>query len=245
MRILFLLFALSIFSSCKKKEDCPAPLAGQTIINDIPGIYSGYFKTTIDYNHGASYQDTVIESLVYFHNTPTDNYETTTSSVNSLEVNGQSAFNSQYYYYFSINYDLSNPVSLKGLFNNINYNFNSSTFGTIAINDVRSGGNFSNNMSIPLNFSNSSPYVITLNNITNSTKIKIDIYNSGGGIVERIVLPTNPTAKFYASEFNNTTVGSSTGMDVSLINTKDTTINGFKFKLEKTVRHKYALTYTN
>lgn len=245
MRILFLFFSLSIIVSCKKKEDCPAPKAGQTIVNDIPGTYSGYFTTTINYNHGLNYKDTTVESLLYFHDTPTNNYENTTSTVTSVDIDGQSVSNFSYYYYFSAYYDSINPISLRGLFNNINYNFNSSSFGTININDVRIGGNFSNNMSLPLNFSNSTPYVISLNNITNTTKIKIDIYNAGGGIVERIVLPTNPTAKFYASEFNNTSVGSSTGMDVSLINMKDTIINGFKFKLEKIVRHRYTLTYTN
>lgn len=234
----------AMFFSCKKKEECPAPKAGQVIINDVPGQYSGYFTTTIDYIHGLNYKDTTITTRMYFHDIPTNNYESTTHLVNSAEVNGNLLYNSSFSYYQSLMYDSVNAISLIGMFNHLNYNFSSSVFGTISLNDNRVGGNFSNIAAIPLNFSNSTPYSINLNNVTNCTKVLIEIAN-GVGIVERTVLPANAAAQFHATEFLNTTSGNITGLNISLINSLDTIINGSKFKLEKIIRHRYGITFTN
>lgn len=246
MRIPFLFFALLIIVSCKKKEACPVPKAGQTIVNDVLGQYSGYFKTTIQYDHGLTPpEDTSIVSQLYFYNTPTNNYEYQTSTVNNVNLNSYNYNYNDWWYECYIDNNLGNSLSAyASFFNNLVYSFNSPTFGSITFTDNRPGGNFSNSNSIPLIFSNSIPYIITLNNVTNCTKVLIGI-SDGSGIIERTVLPTNAVAKFYATEFLNTTPGNVSGLNISLINTIDTIINGHKFKLEKTIRHRYILTYTN
>lgn len=243
MRTLFLFIALSTLISCKKKEECPGPKPGQTIINDVPGQYSGFFTSFLECNHTSS-QDTIIECYMTFFNTPVNHSGYAQSTVNSIDVNGQYTDDYSFSYYCSVYYDSLTPISFKNFFNNLNYNFSSSKFGTISLCDNQFTGNFSNSNSIPLTFSNSNPYIITLNNVTNCTKIIISI-NNGAGDIERTILPSNPTAKFYASELNNTAVGNNVGLSVFLISSKDTTINGFKFKTEKNIEHRYMLTYTN
>jgi hypothetical protein len=251
MKLFNVFLVLFVLIGCKKKEDCPGPKAGQTIINDVSGEYSGLFETTIQYNHSSNQQDTTITSFLSFFNTPISNsfgsgsLSTIADTVDIADVNGYFAYNYSNYYYVSIDNYMANPSnSCKNIFNNLIYNFSSTKFGTISLNDHQLSGSFTNITSIPLTFSNSNPYTLTLNNLTNCSKITVEI-NDGVLIASRTVLPSNPNVKFYASEIINTTPGNITTLNISLINSKDTTINGYKFKLKKNIRHSYDLTFTN
>lgn len=237
--IIYLSLLISLFS-CKK--ECPAPLPGNTIYQNVIGkTYSGNFTTRMATHHyNTTNSDSIFNSYVYIYDTPTDLMGTNTSTLNSLSVNNETCYYSPpFYVTSSFNQTLNNNLFL---LQNVNYNINSSKYGIFTLTDNRAIPTFTNQNSISLSFSQTNPYILTLNGLTNCTYATVFLELNDRPVIRKIT-PSNTTTKFYYSEIESFSIGDSTRLYIELVNESDTIISGNRFKLQKNVIHNYSLKF--
>ncbi len=242
MKYIIYLSLLISLVSCKK--DCPAPLPGNTIYQDIPSKYSGLFSIKMFKEHStffnlSSYPDSVIDISISTYNDKT-NYlgsEYDFSPVSSVSVTNTPnlSLGSSDYSTNLLSASDVYPYSFLGYFKSIHYYIDSPKYGVISLDDIRPEPTFTNQNSIPLNFSISNSYTLSLNGLTNCNYALLFL----GDELYRKILPSNPVTKFYASELNYANVGDTLGLTIQLYNEKDSLISGNIFKLRKVMSHDY------
>ena len=237
--------------SCKK-ETCPAPIPGKVIDQDVIGEYGACIEAGMTKNYNLSYywmHDSSGEIDISVFNIPTTkpiHGYNQTSIIDSIYINGHDF--SPYglsvpYYSIRVDSSLLTPSNyFANYFKSINYKIQSSKYGIINYIDNRTIPNFTNFNSIPLSFSNSSPYTLSLTGVTNCNLITAYMSEYLSNDVSRSIPIINSTTKFYPSEFFNTAVGQKLNLSIELISEKDTVIFGCKIKTRKAIRYLYQLT---
>lgn len=231
------------FYACKK-ETCPAPIPGKVTDQVVIGEYGACLETELTINHSFG-PDSAGEIDISVFDTlttkPLHGEGQTSSTIDSISVNGLDfpTYGFWYYYNFNIDSTLLAPSNHFANFcKSINYKIRSPKYGVINYIDNSAIPSFTNFNAIPLTFSNSSPYILTLSGVANCNLITAYIYYDS----PKNISLTNSTTKFYASEFFNTAVGQKLSLTIKLISDKDTIISGCKIKSRKTVYHCYQLT---
>lgn len=229
----FVMFILLV--SCKKETVQPDPIPGKVIVKSKGLPYSGYIETALTvYHRPGNIMDSSLSSSIYL-------YDAVPTGSEAISLNGYPFSSSGSSYYLSLYpADISNPFLSE--FRSLSYSGTLVGSGNFSLNDNRAIGFFSNHNSIPLNFSKANGYTCTLNNLANCDFIQANI---GINQANRSLSIQNPMFKFFDSELLNTSVGSKTSLQISLIAQKDTLINSKKFFIDKKVIHNYELTFTN
>ncbi len=232
---------LTLLVSCKKEEVQPDPIPGKTVVKHSQGTYSGYLYSQARIQRWpGNTRDTSLITGVCIYDKPMFGFGTS-SSLNSASANTRPLVFDGYSY--SLNLDSwSSSAPILPEFRIINYSINSPAQGTINLVDSRPLPSFSNHNTVPLNFSKSQGYTLTLNNLANCTGIEARL---GLNMAYRSVPVLNPSFKFYESELLNTATGNTIELEITLHQAKDSVINGKKLYLDKKVIQSYQLTFIN
>lgn len=229
-------FLFGLFVSCKKETVQPDPIPGKVIIKKSPLTHSGYIETslTINYETG-NVMDTSLTSSIYLYDA------TITNPSQSVHLNSFlfDSYSTTYHLWLTSG-EISTPFLSE--YRSLKYSGVLPGTGNFTMKDNRPLGSFSNQNTVPLNFSKSNGYTCTLNNVANCDFIEARI---GLNQTYRYFSIQSPTFKFFDSEILNSTLGSQTSLKITLIAEKDTVINNKKFFMRKNVTHNYILTFTN
>lgn len=241
MRQLIYILLMVVLFACKKKTT-PDPIPGKVIAKYTPGTYSGYLSSKLNIHHEpGNLNDSSIYSQVAVYENPVVVTGAPSSVINSVDVNTHPLSKTNNFYYADLfGEDISS--SFLAEYRSLNYSINSSKLGMITFSDNRPFPSYSNHNSIPLNFSKSAGYSLTLNGLSNCTGIEVRV---GVNMAYRITSPLNPSFKIHESELLDVVVGDKTVLYVVLRQSKDTVINGRKFQINKEVEQSYILTFTN
>lgn len=227
--------------SCKKETVQPDPIPGKTVVKHSQGTYSGYISSTLRIKRWpGSTKDSSLRVSVCMYNDPTLDF-VASSSLNSASVNTHPLTFDGHSYSETLDYwNMSTPFLPEC--RAINYNINSPVHGTINLVDSRPLPSFSNHNTVPLNFSKSQGYTLTLNNLSNCNGIEARI---GLNMAYRSISILTPSLKFYDSELLNTATGNTIELEIILHQAKDSVVNGKKLYLDKQVIQSYQLTFIN
>lgn len=232
---------LTLVVSCKKETVQPDPVPGQTIVKHSQGTYSGYIYSELRVRRWpGNTRDTSLKTGVCIYDKPMFGFGTS-SSLNSASANTYPLVFDGYSYSLSLDsWNIS--TSYLPEYRAINYNINSPVHGNISVVDNRPLPSFSNHNTVPLNFSKSQGYTLTLNNLANCTGIEARL---GLNMAYRSVPVLNPSFRFYESELLNTATGNTIELEITLHQAKDSVINGKKIYLDKEIIQSYQLTFIN
>jgi hypothetical protein len=232
---------ITLFVSCKKETVQPDPIPGKTVVKQSQGTYSGYIYSELRIQRRpGNPNDSSIRTNVRVYDKPVFGFGAT-STLNSASANMRPLPFGGYAYDLSLySGDISTPFLSEH--RTINYSMNSPVLGSIGFVDNRPLPSFSNHNTVPLSFSKSQGYSLTLNGLANCSSIEARI---GLNMTYRSVSSLNPSFKFYDSELINTAIGDKQSLDLVLHQGKDTIIGGRKFYIDKQVTQSYQLTFTN